>query len=40
MKRGYKLNWTKMIAWAWILTTAYIIWFKMVPGAIEYIKTW
>jgi len=34
-----KWNWKFILAWAWILTTTYIIWFKMVPGAIKYIMS-
>ena len=36
MKRDY----TKLIAWIIIILITYTIWFKMVPGAIEYVKTW
>ena len=34
-KRRY--NWTKIITWAIILLVSYVIWFKMVPGAFEYV---
>ena len=38
-KRG-NINWTKLITWIIIGLITYTIWFKMVPGAIEYVRTW
>ena len=32
-----KINWTFIITWMVIFLTAYVFWFKMVPGAIEYL---
>jgi hypothetical protein len=33
------INWTKIIAWLVIGLVTYTIWFKMVPGAVEYIAS-
>jgi len=35
-KRG-NIKWTKLITWVVIGLITYTIWFKMVPGAIEYV---
>jgi hypothetical protein len=32
-----KWNWKFILAWTWILLVSYVIWFKMVPGAIEWL---
>ena len=32
-----RFNWTKLITWVVILMITYVVWFKMVPGAIEYV---
>lgn len=37
-KRG-KYNWTKIITWLIVGLIAYTIWFKMVPGAVEYVTS-
>lgn len=37
--RMVKRDYTKLIAWVIIILITYTIWFKFVPGAIEYIMS-
>ena len=37
-KQG-KYKWTKLVTWLIIGLITYTIWFKMVPGAVEYVAS-